>query len=186
MRKVAIEEAQRCLNMAIEAVETMKNATKSAEFHNGWSSFLIAAHRIFSKLEQGAKVDGQSKAWLGRQIHERRTDPLLSYIHHARNADEHGLEPSAKLQGYKLGPAVTDPIVTIKGQTLVPTGWVSMHAIEINPAATTLYPVLDRGNKYDPPIERAKQKIQDPSALGIAELAIPFLRDMVVNARKLT
>jgi hypothetical protein len=47
---------------------------------------------IYSKLEQGAKGCGPSDAWFGRKKYDRKTDPLLRYIHHARNADEHGLE----------------------------------------------------------------------------------------------
>jgi len=43
-------------------------------------------------------VSSKSKVWWGNKLHERRTDPLLRYLWHARNADEHTLQRINQLQ----------------------------------------------------------------------------------------
>ncbi|MDP3655546.1 MAG: hypothetical protein Q8R45_01090 [Brevundimonas sp.] len=67
-----------------------------AQFRPVWTQYLLALNSVFSKLEQGAKGCGKSEAWYGRQKHLRRKDPLLAYLHHARNSDEHGIAPISK------------------------------------------------------------------------------------------
>lgn len=63
------------------------------QFQPVWTEFLLALNAAFSKLEKGARGCGKSEAWINRHKNTRRKDPLLSYLHQARNADEHGLEP---------------------------------------------------------------------------------------------
>jgi hypothetical protein len=53
--------------------------------NNGGGEHLFEAR---ARLEDKRQRDGG----YGRAKHERRNDPLLSYIHHARNADEHGIK----------------------------------------------------------------------------------------------
>lgn len=89
MGQTAVVAANISLAKAAAAVEAMRNAKTFPELETAWSDLLSAGHRIFSKLEQGAKASGTSAAWYGRQKNTRRTYPLLSYIHHARNVDEH-------------------------------------------------------------------------------------------------
>ena len=57
-----------------------------------WIDFVAAAATIYSKLEQGAKGNASSEGWFSRKKHDRKVDPLLSYIHHTRNAEEHTIE----------------------------------------------------------------------------------------------
>lgn len=52
----------------------------------------MAAGTIYTKLEQGAKGHGKSAGWYGRKKKERKDDPLLRYLHYARNSEEHGIE----------------------------------------------------------------------------------------------
>lgn len=76
-----------------EAVSAIENAEDYQASLRAWIDFLTAANTVYSKLEQGAKGCGKSEAWYGRKKHERKKDPLLAYIHQARNADEHGVSP---------------------------------------------------------------------------------------------
>jgi hypothetical protein len=68
---------------------TASNDYRSA--HQSWHSFLATSNRVFTLLEQGAKSSNASKNWFSSHKHLRRTDPLLSSVHHARNADENGI-----------------------------------------------------------------------------------------------
>lgn len=91
MDKVAVAIASEHLARAA-ALRGVENAHTLTEIEAARSDFLVAANRVFSKLEQGAKTNGTSKGWFGRKKHDRRTDPALRYVHHARNADEHRLK----------------------------------------------------------------------------------------------
>jgi hypothetical protein len=127
------------------------------------SDFLIAANRIFSKLEQGSKTNGQSKAWFGRKRHERRTNPLLRYIHHARNADEHGLAKVTDRTASGLALGVGPGMWRFDGTT-GPGGGLQITAmggqvpglskfVEIIPSKVRLIKVFDCGDPYDPPLD---------------------------------
>src|SRR4051794_1216811 len=85
-------------------------ATKQAM----WAEFLLAVSGIYSMLKAGAKGNGWSGAWVARKLQERHDDPLLSYLHHARDAEEHGIE------------AVTD--ITNSNIQLPPGSWAVFAA----------------------------------------------------------
>ncbi|MEO1490143.1 MAG: hypothetical protein AAFR88_12025, partial [Pseudomonadota bacterium] len=96
MNPSAIEHAKIRIEKARKAIERLKNNPSPGETKDAWTDFLLAASAIYSKLEQGAKSSPKSEAWYGRMKKERKDDPLLQYIHHARNSDEHGLTAITK------------------------------------------------------------------------------------------
>jgi hypothetical protein len=189
MDKSAVDVASRNLTKAIASLDAMNKSKRSDEFYTAWSDFLVAANRVFSKLEQGAKISGQSKAWFGRKMHERRTDPLLSYLHHARNVDEHGLTASTKLLGIKFGAPKIERGLRLGRFGPKPTPTVIddriVFPILADPSSAQLFAVVDRGVIYNPPTEHLGSAIQDRSAGSIAEIAVSFLRRMVDEAREL-
>jgi hypothetical protein len=70
----------------------------------------MAAGGIYAKLEQGSRTNGRSRAWYGRIKNVRKNDELLSYLHHARNSEEHGLDGSLLEDGSKLEPVSEEDI----------------------------------------------------------------------------
>ena len=74
------------------ALAMIKAAKSFDEAEAAWTDFLVAAGAIYSKLEQGAKGHNTSEPWFGRKKKIRKDDPLLRYIHFARNSNEHGIE----------------------------------------------------------------------------------------------
>lgn len=76
---------------ALAAFDAADTASDVEAARRHWWSFLVGVSGAYSKLEQGAKCCGRCTAWFGRVKHLRRTDPLLSYLHHARDSDTHGL-----------------------------------------------------------------------------------------------
>lgn len=193
MDQTAVAACSVSLAKAASSIETMRNAKKFAEFEVAWSDFLLAASKIFSKLEQGAKISGPSKAWYGRQKHTRRTDPLLSYVHHARNADEHGILPITDLKpgGIGIRSAGTTQIKKMVIKTDKDGGSLEAETsgdpllITITPSIVRLIPVFDHGDEYKPPTEHLGAIISDPAPVVIAELALAFLRAMTDEASKL-
>lgn len=92
MNPAAFELAYERLRKAEKAFEALRAADNFQSAEDAWSDFLLAGAAIYSKLEQGSKITGSSKGWYGKKKNERRKDPLLRYIHFARNTDEHGIE----------------------------------------------------------------------------------------------
>ncbi len=99
MDSQALEQAKGKLQRADKALYALKTATNYDEAEEAWSDFLLAASTIYSKLEQGSKSKGTSAGWFGRKKKERKDDPLLRFLHHARNSDEHGIERVAERGG---------------------------------------------------------------------------------------
>jgi hypothetical protein len=195
IEKSAVNAAHASIAKASSAVDKMRAAKSHSEFEVAWSDFLVAAGRVFTKLEQGAKASGPSKAWYGRQKHLRRKDPLLVYLHHARNVDEHGLEPVTKLKpgGVGFGSKGTTHIKHLSIQS-DQSGQVSIHGetsgdpllISVKPSMSRLVAVVDRGDKYEPPTEHLGTPITDQSPIVVADLALAFLRSLTKDAAQLT
>jgi hypothetical protein len=91
----AIEQAATRLKKAKKALESFQSAD-NYDAEEAWIEFLQATSTIYAKLEQGAKVSGKTGGWFGRKKKERRDDPLLRYLHYARNSEEHGIERVVK------------------------------------------------------------------------------------------
>jgi hypothetical protein len=189
MNKSAVAAASASLDKASASIQVLRSATTFSEFESAWTDFLLAAGRVFSKLEQGAKHDGNSSAWFGRHRGERRADPLLSYLHHARNADEHGIERITELKpgSIKFGSTGATHIkkMTISGGRVEAEISGSPLKFAITPSTARLIAVTDRGVVYTPPTEHLGKPIQDQSAVGIAELAASYLRAMIESASRL-
>ena len=190
MDKAAVEASSVSLTKAIASAEAMRTAKTFMEYDAAWSDFLSAAHRIFSKLEQGAKVSEKSKTWFGSKKHERKTDPLLAYIHHARNADEHGIERITEVTpgGIGIGTMGATHIksLAIGGGRIEAETSGDPLLIAITPASVRLIPITDRGgNVYKPPTEHRGIQLEDISPLAIAEPAISYMRNMIGEASKL-
>jgi hypothetical protein len=190
MDKAAVETSSVSLTKTIASAEAMRTAKTFMEFDAAWSDFLVAAHRIFSKLEQGAKISEKSKTWYEDQRHERLTDPLLAYIHRARNADEHGIERITEVKpgGIGIGSKGSTHIkrLVIGGGRIEGETSGDPLVITITPTSARLIAVTDRrGNVYNPPTEHQGIHLEDTSPLAIAELAISHMRNMIADARKL-
>jgi hypothetical protein len=170
----------------------MGNSETLEDIESGWSDFLTAAHRIYSKLEQGAKVTEVSKHWFEKKKYQRKTDPFLRYIHHARNVDEHGLTrvtektagglalgvgPGAWRFDGTLGPGGTMKITALGGQ--VPG--VSKF-VKVIPSKVRLQDVVDRGVKYEPPKGVEGQEL---TPIEVVKSALVMLQELVEQAESL-
>lgn len=76
----------------MSALTQFKAAKSYRDAEAAWTDFLIACGSFFSKLQEGAKGANASEYWYGLKKHQRKSDPILNYLHKARNSDEHGIE----------------------------------------------------------------------------------------------
>jgi hypothetical protein len=185
----AITAAKIRIARAKEAVSAMEQAKSLRDIETAWTNFLVAAGAIYSVLEQGAKGNGKSEAWFGRAKHTRRTDDLLSYIHHARNSETHTIEGSTRTD-FTLIPkdkrvkVHTPPDGGPQQVTLTNDMKPGDAVVEIGPPGIRLMTVRDERYKdsFDPPSKHLEKPIVDRTPIGVARLAIPYLDNLIDDA----
>ncbi len=184
MDKAAVAQARGRLKRAMSALEKMLSTDEIPEFENAWSEFLLAAGGVYAKLEAGAKTNTKSAGWFGRAKNLRRKDPLLQYIHHARNSDEHGLEFGAAYNARInfTGQAVYDISIT-NGAPVVSIRLEDPN-LEIVHVTPTLVTVKDEkyGDEFHPPTEHLGTPIADADPIAVAGLAVAYLTKLIDEA----
>jgi hypothetical protein len=164
----------------------MQNATTAAEMSGLWSDFLVGSQRVFSKLA-AASTSGRSSAWFGRIKNARKNDPLLQYIHQARHADEHGLEPIAKANSRSFGIDAANRDLSLRINHLqIARGAITKLDAEnaylsFTPADAILHPVTNDGRTYAPPITHLDKPWTENNARAVAKAALTFMEQTVAD-----
>ena len=200
----AIQKANRRLNSARAAVETLKKCRDMEQFHEIWFEFLIAAKSVYTSLETGSKTTPQSRQWYGGKAAERRNDELLQYVYQARNDDEHGLGDVVEhVPGrFTLGVGPGAPGYTpefsrsLRVENMsIEKGRITVEATSLDgkrigikrtPDHVALSPVDARGVVYQPPTKHLGKSLPSNLPLPVAELMIAYLAGMVAEAGKLS
>ena len=190
MEHDALVQARQRFARATEALEDLERAASYNEAESAWSDFLLATSTIFSKLEQGAKGQGKSTAWFGRQKRRRKIDPVLQYLHFARNSDEHGIKrvterhPDSNWQGKPKAFWEREELELEKvdKETGEPTGlkfkaWATGPRLSLVRASDSRF-----GDYCDPPTLEGELP-NDP--LAVAKAALPILDEILVEAEEL-
>lgn len=181
--------------MAKAELDAIEHVREFDQFEPGWYKFLLAANAadmIIAESATGAK----SKPWYGRKKHLRRNDPLLRYMHAARNADEHGIEPVVEVKPGFFQIGSPGEAVHI-GRLVVERGVIKQ--LSLNPvsgrypqvrhenAVCKLKPVFDSryGDTFDPPTEHLGLPLEKADAVSVAKLWLAYLTDLVSEAEKL-
>lgn len=191
MNPNAIEQAMARLSKAEKSLEALEAAEYFDDAESAWSDFLIAASGIYSKLEQGAKGYPKSEPWFGAEKSLRKTDPLLRYIHFARNADEHGIEritaQSLDNPELKFNERQEVTVQRLNQITREPEG-EPIKAVLSGPALKVVR-VYDRrfGDFADPPETHLGEVVYFGASFPneIGRVAIKYLRSMIERAEKL-
>jgi hypothetical protein len=185
----AIDAARTEYTRAVDSLAVVATTNDFPTLEKHWASFLVSAGRVFTKLEQGTKVSSKSKAWWGKQLHQRRTDPLLRYLWHARNADEHTLQRINQLQPASakvVDPKQEDVAALERAMEKETRPWVPLGLVEWTPEHVALLPVTDRGVRYDPPKEHLGTLVTDSSPAHTGGLALTYLEAMLKEAESIT
>ena len=190
-----VTQAKSRLARAGKAIADMKSAVTLDDTEDAWTDFLVAMSTIYSKLEQSAKGNAKSEEWFARKKGERRNDPLLKYLHAARNSNEHGIErvvestgPNQDLYGNKLNVNERLPVnfEELDPTTLLPAGLSGTGVL----AGPTLRPIRAHDRRFnafcDPPTMHLGKEIEFANfADALAEAAMPYLRLLVADAEAL-
>lgn len=191
MIPTAVEQAKRRYAKAAAALTTMRETSVLTIQREAWSDFLLAHAAIYSKLEQGSKANGRSTAWFGRKKSERKKEGLLSYLHHARNSDEHGIEEITKYTRRLLVGKKGDDFsgsMSFDGRTLMvkPDEGTSPPSVEIVPVMR-LIPVKDDrfGDTFYPPHQFRGAPLVSFEPTHIGGIGLDIARQLIEEAEAL-
>jgi hypothetical protein len=188
MKYESVQKAKTRLERLRMATRTVKESKNPAEIEVAWEGVVMAAGSAYSILEQGAKGNGQSEGWFGRKKHERRNDELLSYVHHARNAEEHGFRritdrTSSHITLESKGSSVK---LTSDGKN-----WIASDIkgdVKFANDVVLLVRVHDDrfGDWFDPPTSHLGKKLDDPvTPAVVAELTLTYVERLIAEAEGL-
>ncbi|WP_306250663.1 hypothetical protein [Parvularcula sp. IMCC14364] len=172
MRHPSLQKACLSLEKATQAYETLCTCRDFKTFRFAWADFLQAHNHVFSMLANWAKDRPKHNAWYGCVRKIRREDELLSYVHQARNAFEHGTQEIHGESGPKFVYKLKGPML------LVPNGIQILGEVtesqEWKPPSPELHTFINSKKSYAPPKRHLGSQIPDPTPQKVAELGITF------------
>ena len=132
--KIDLSQTKAEPRAAKRAVDAMTVATSLEELREAWQNFLSRLERVWIKAERECQPARQAfEPWQGKYKRMRRKDPLLAYLHHARNADHHTIQlvaAIAKDVRVKVAPSGTATIdFDLKTGSILVGGDVIQHTV---------------------------------------------------------
>jgi hypothetical protein len=166
----------------------MKQARSFGEFEDAWRDYLGALGRVWSKVERACQhIRNQFEPWQQPTTNERRTDPLLRYLHHARNADTHTIQEivlfapgSMTIQPTRPGGWFIERMVIRDGQLVEYSGDQPIRQ-EITPPRIQLLPVTDRGVIYQTPTEHCGSPLPSTNPVTVAAIGLTYYAGYVAK-----
>lgn len=197
MKRAGLEKARARLKDALDAFEQLKVAAEWAAFESAWTRILTALSSTYAILQQSAKGSAKSEGWFAKVLGQRRADEVLSYLMHARNANDHGIADVIKLQRGGMGIRASDRskglyieklVAGDDGQIKELQGWQSDGSppeIVHYPDRVKLVPVVDRGKEYQPPTTFLGNPLMDESPIAVAQQVLEFMVILFGEAEEL-
>lgn len=199
----AIPKCRDRLNKAASALFKCRSSQNITAFSSAWAEFLIHTGGVLNALDAGYKTTPQGRQYYGKVKRLGRADELVSYMHQARNAEEHDTKPTSEHQHGHVaigapGESVhisqlrvdqefyRDPVRHLKGRAFnMKTG--GLPTIEVREAGPALKTITDQyGGVYQPPTSHAGKKITDKRPTAIAGLYIAYLEGLIADAERLS
>jgi hypothetical protein len=185
--RIALRQTRAALAAAETAMRQMQDAESPKDFREAWENFLSRIEKIWIKAERECQpVREAFERWQGSYKHTRRKDPLLAYVWHARNADQHTIQPIAA--------------VAIDFETLIPPGGTAVIEIDrslgrlrvagdvkevsATPPEYVLLPIVDSGVRYPVPTAHLGSAMPKNDPLTVAHLALAFYKQFVADAAR--
>lgn len=151
-----IHRARRCL-------VTLSQPGDLVAVVDSWKSYLDAFVKVRNKLIAAADLlfdtPQERKSWCGLYQARIKASPLLSYLLHARNADNHALkaiirQAEAEITLQSSGVTHIQSIVATPAGIEIQFTGTAPH-VQIAPQRILAIPVTDAGQTYAPPNEAA-------------------------------
>lgn len=196
MKVAAIEKAEDRLSTAKENLSALEKSIDYPSSRRAWYGFLLSSNAIFSIFQQGTKKSTNCRGWFAKKTNQRQTDPLLSYLHQARNAEEHGIQSVTALDRQTAvfmmdGEPVAsiDDIAggsgTFRHLSKHPPDLSKVTELRIYPDRARLLSIKSRDVAFHPPSEHLGLRIEEATPIIVARLMIQYLESMIEEARQL-
>lgn len=189
MKLQGLQKALAEFDAARRARAAMAAASRIEEVEAHWAEFLVRFGRIYNKLAAATKGDPRAAPWFGRQSNLRSKDPLLRYLHQARDCHEHSIEAvtethkgSATFASDDGGKAesLQADMDGFRGRIFLRPG--TSGTIGGSLPGIVLVPVTNRGVTYDPPAQYGNSSgHQIP--IAAADAALTIANAMLLEAR---
>ncbi|MEO7504285.1 MAG: hypothetical protein ABIT69_03790 [Sphingomicrobium sp.] len=194
MQRAGFQKARARLLDAFKAHEELKSVQDWAAFESAWTRLLTSLNSVYSILEQSVKGSKASERWFAEAKRARKTDEALKYLHHARNANDHGIVEVLRRVPGGLGITSRSGKTYIKELSVGPDGVVKLEGSDFDgsplivtsyPESVELVPVLDRGVRYDPPDALLGKSLTDRSPVALASAVLEHMTVLFVDAETL-
>jgi len=161
------------------------------KYEEAWEYFLNRIQRFRNKLYQSGKKLKGFIQWYQNHEKERKNDELLNYLFHARNADEHTLQPSlsdfkgdVKIEFSIKSRFYGKPLIKdSRGNSYIPVG-EEIQFFFIEPSRKLL-PVVDSGVKYDAPSKHLGVNLNNNDPVEISKNGLDYYKKLLLEARRL-
>lgn len=186
MNRDGLEQVKERLNRLRKAAAIIASNAPLEDQESAWLDLLQHLGTVYSKLEQAAKATPAARKWFSAKKLERKTDPLLRYLHHARNAGEHTIVRSASKAVWAVTGRMTEDGGTL-GVALDKLGQPvaygqGMTEMEFVEQEVMLHAALDRGQYYRPPATHLNQSIKSLTARDVLPYVMAYVEQMIVEA----
>jgi hypothetical protein len=186
MKKAGVDKARKRLALARKHLEAARHALAFEAFEVEWYQLLVAANSADAIVESTANRDNADRPWYGYKVRQRKKDPLLRYMHQARNVDEHGIEAVTESTPARIeiwGDDIKIHNLAIRGR-MVKGELGGNPTIKAMPSSVQLVTVRDDryGDEFEPPREHLGKPLTDGSPLNVARLWLSYLEALVAEA----
>ena len=181
---------KRELKTAKHAIENMKNAQDFETLEDEWRIYLNAIEKSWVKAERVCSIYTKFQPWQGFYTKQRKKDPLLKYLKHARNSDQHSIQESMNIKPASRsiyiegGNSVHIDKLTIKNGNVAEYKGNKPLIIEDFPHRIELAPIVDSGKLYQPPKVHLTKKILWSAPIDVAELGLDYYLNFLAKIEK--
>lgn len=180
-----LHHAKQELRAAEHAIGRMKGAKTLEDLEEAWKGFLDCIEKVWIKAERACeRCRNRFQPWQGKFANERRKDPLLRYVKHARNSDQHSIQEcmdtkTASGSMHVEGPDVYIEKLVIRNRQLVEYRGSQPLIVEHLPDRVELVRIKDSGDWYNPPTSHLGKRLPWPAPIDVAVLALAYYREFV-------
>ncbi|MBK6487219.1 MAG: hypothetical protein IPF98_10185 [Gemmatimonadetes bacterium] len=182
--------ASKALAAAQQSLALLGTAQSLDEMERYWLAFVESIEKGWTKLELACPKTGSAPTnWKQKRMKQRKNDPLLLYLRHARNVDQHTLESTVTMYGPRIGlglrPGATQGYV--ESFYIAPNGLPgpligsSEVRVSFEPAQVRLRPVTDRGTTYAVPTSHLGISLSSILPQHVGPLALRYYEDALAE-----
>lgn len=176
------------LGKAAEALYRTRNGVTADVFRSAFTDYLLMTGSLLHALEAGSKDTPQGRQWWGGKKRLGRSDPLLRYMHQARNVEEHSKEYAALMKPGRLtigGPIRPEEDNGGEHMSIAMDGRVLM---DWQAAKPTLLPLV--GERYNEhfavPDSHMGRRLESQDPVAVAGVYLTYLEALVEEESSLS